>query len=92
MTHAPHQGVRLVLDDDCEECVSRSKDLYGLSQLDNGNLRKLGGLAHAIHVNPGSEDAPQELGASYADRNAVETLRLAARIVYRSRITEEVAR
>ena len=92
MSHAVHQLPRRILGDDCDECVSRSKDLYGLSQLDTGRLRKLAELALEFHANPGTDDQPQELGASYADRNAVETLRFAARIVYRSGIDPEVAR
>ena len=94
MTHAPHPEaeIRRVLGDNCEECLARSKDLNGLSQLDNSNLRKLAELAKEIHDFQGTLRRPQELGASYADRQAVETLRLAARIVFRSGITEKVAR
>ncbi len=91
MSHSPHLLPRRVLGDDCEECVNRALDLNGLSQLDTGNLQKLAELATELHANPGVL-RPQELGASYADRKAVETLRLAARIVERSGITEEVAR
>ena len=95
MSHAPHQGTRRVLGDDCEECVSRAADLNGLSALDNGNLRELAHLAqqkHEVRAAGRQITRPTELGASYADMKAVETLRLAARIVYRSGITEEVAR
>jgi len=91
MTHAPHQGVRRVLGDDCDECVARAKDLNGLSQLDTGNLRELADLAaEKAAVHP-QLLRPQDIGASYADMKAVETLRLAARIVYRSGIDPDVA-
>ena len=92
MSHSPHLLPRRVLGDDCDECVGRSKDLNGLAQLDDGNLRKLVELAQEIHDMEADLLRPQELGASYADRNAVETLRLAARIVDLSGITFEVAR
>ncbi len=92
MTHAPHTDaeIRRVLGDYCDECISRAGTLNGLAELDNGNLRKLAELAQEIHDHPGLL-RPQELGASYADMKAVETLRLAGRIVFRSGITEKVA-
>ncbi len=90
MTHAVHQGTRRVLGDDCDECLSRAGTLNGLSELDSGNLKELAELAQEIHDHPGLL-RPQDLGASYADRNAVETLRLAARITFRSGISQAVA-
>lgn len=94
MSHSPHLLPRRILGDDCEECVSRAMDLNGLSQLDDTNIEKLADLAAEKMVINGGLGLvrPQEIGASYADMKAVETLRLAARIVYRSGITEEVAR
>ncbi len=91
MSHSPHLLPRRVLGDDCDECVGRSFDLNGLSQLDDGNLRKLAGLA-ADKQRIGFVTNPNQLGASYADMKAVETLRLAARIVDISGISMEVAR
>lgn len=92
MSHALHEGVRRVLGDDCEECVARSKDLNGLSRIDTDRLRKLAELATEIKADPYGADTPQaSFGASYADRKAVETLRLAGRIVYRSGIDPDVA-
>lgn len=88
MTHTPHELPRRILGDDCEECRSRSGTLDGLSHLDDGNIRKLGDLAAEIKT----DGVTAESGISTADWNAVETLRLAARIVFRSGITEEVAR
>ena len=91
MSHGHHDLPRRILGDDCAECVERSLDLNGLSNLDDTNIKKLGDLAAEIKATPGLM-RPQEIGASYADRKAVETLRLAARIVFASGITEEVAR
>ena len=91
MSHSPHLLPRRILGDDCEECVSRAGTLNGLSQLDDTNLAKLADLAVEKHT-ASSLLRPQELGASYADMKAVETLRLAARIVDRSGIDMEVAR
>ncbi len=87
--HAPHQGTRRVLGDDCDECVARADDLHGLSQLDTQNLRELADIAAEKAETPILR--PQDIGASYADMKAVETLRLAARIVYRSGIDPDVA-
>ena len=88
MTHAPHQGTRRVLGDDCDECVARANDLNGLSQLDGHSLRELANLAAQAS---GKYADPKTFGASHADMKAVETLRLAARIVYRSGIDPDVA-
>ncbi len=90
MSHAPHQGIRRVLGDDCEECVGRAGDLNGLSQLDTGNLKELAKLATEKQASKFIL-RPSDLGASYADMKAVETLRLAARIVNRSGISPAVA-
>lgn len=93
MSHGPHLRTRRVLGDDCEECLDRaSNGLNGLSQLDNGNLRELAAIAREKSNDPFGIERPQAIGASFADMKAVETLRLAARIVYRSEITEEEAR
>lgn len=86
MTHAYHQLPRVVLGDDCEECRRRASDIEGLASLDAGNLRLLGELANDLAVGRPRPDA------STADMRAVENLRLAARIVYESGITEEAAR
>ena len=91
MTHGPHTTPRRVLGDDCHECRSRANDLYGLSQLDDTNIAKIADLA-AEKKAMTNLVRPQDIGASYADMIAVNTLRLAARIVFTSGITEEVAR
>lgn len=91
MSHGPHQGTRRVLGDDCDECVSRSKDLNGMSQIDDSKLKELAKLAGEIHAFGTGGSPLSRFGASFADINAVETLRLMARIVYRSGITQEVA-
>lgn len=88
MSHAIHKLPRRILGDDCEECVERSKDIARLSSLDSSNIVKLGDLAKEMTLHRG--DWPPEV--SYADARAVENLRLAARIVFASGITEEVAR
>ncbi len=91
MSHGPHELPRRVLGDDCHECRSRANDLYGLSQLDDKNIAKLADLAAEKQAMTNLV-RPQDIGASYADMRAINTLRLAARIVFRSGITEEVAR
>ncbi len=86
MSHGHHELPRRVLGDDCQECVERSGSLVGLAQLDDGNLVKLADLAAEM------KDTSHDItDASFADINAVGTLRLAARIVYRSGITEHTA-
>ena len=93
MTHAVHQSPRRIFGDDCEECVERAKTLPGLGYLDDSNIRKLGDLAVEVRANLYGEDTPQEsFGASRADMKAVDNLRQAARIVFASGISEEVAR
>jgi len=62
-----------------------------LSQLDDKNIAKLADLAAEKQAMTNLV-RPQDIGASYADMRAINTLRLAARIVFRSGITEEVAR
>lgn len=91
MSHGPHEGTRRVLGDDCEECLGRATTLNGLAQLDEGNLQKLAELA-ADKKRLGFIVRPSQLGASYADMRAIETLRLMARIVDKSGIEMEVAR
>ncbi len=79
MSHRYHGDLRgIVLRDGCDECEGRAATLIGI---DDGNLRLLGVLAQ--------KSAP-EMG--FADHKAVDTLRLFGRIVFRSEITEEVAR
>jgi len=92
MSHGHHDLPRRIFGDDCEECVGRASTIVGLAALDSINIKKLGDLALEFHANPGTEDQPQELGASFADVRAVGNLRLAARIVFASGIDEEVAR
>ncbi len=88
MTHGHHDKPRRIFGDDCEECVERASTIAGLAELDKSNIVKLGHLAaelSEIHYVAAAE-------VSYADEKAVENLRLAARIVFRSGITEEVAK
>ena len=93
MSHGPHELPRRVLGDDCHECRSRANDLYGLSQLDDTNIAKLADLAAEVRADPYGEATPQKsFGASRADMRAVHNLRLAARIVFASGISKEVAR
>ncbi len=88
MSHGPHELPRRVLGDDCQECVQRSMTIEGLAALDDGNLRKLAELAAELSI---ERIDRREAGVSHADEKAVENLRLAARLTYRSGITEEVA-
>lgn len=95
MTHAPHLLPRLVLGDDCEECVARAQSLEGLAQLDELSLARLGVLAHQVADLRRAGRAYKltaSLGVSNADLRAVEILRLAARLVHAAGITEEDAR
>lgn len=89
MSHAAHQLPRRIFGDDCEECVGRASTIPRLSELDGHNIKKLGDLAAELHE---EKIDRREAGVSYADEQAVENLRLAARIVFASGITEEVAR
>ena len=93
MTHAVHQSPRRIFGDDCEECVERAMTVQGLSGLDPDNIRKLADLAVEVRADPYGEDTPQKsFGASRADMRAVHNLRQAARVVFASGISEEVAR
>lgn len=96
MTHAVHEKPRIVLGDDCEECLSRAeRGLDGLAELDETNLRRLASIAEAKLEARRAGDPivrPSQIGASYADMRATETLRLAARIVEKSGIDPEAAR
>lgn len=93
MMHAIHERPRVVFGDECNECVSRSYSIEGLAQLDEENLAKLGALAaQAAQLRRRWGGSMRPLGASYSDMRAIETLRLAARVVYGSGITEEDAR
>ncbi len=90
-THGHHDGVRRVFGDDCKTCVARATGgLEGLSHLDGPNLQELATLAAEKMATHGLT-RPQEIGASYSDMKAVETLRLAGRIVYRSGLDPDVA-
>ena len=87
MSHAIHKLPRRIFGDDCEECVERSGDIARLSSLDSSNIVKLGDLAAEIY-GPMPYDGET---VSNADYRAVANLRLAARIVFASEITKEVA-
>jgi hypothetical protein len=92
MSHEYHEKPRRILGDDCEECVGRAQTIERLRFLDDGRLHKLADLAAEVRADPYGEDTPQaSFGASHADMKAVGNLRLAARIVYKSGITEEIA-
>lgn len=85
MSHSPHLTPRRVLGDDCEECVMRSQSVLGLTYLDASNMRRLADLATE------TRDGGKPDDASWADMKAVDTLRMAARVVYRSGIDPDVA-
>ena len=89
MSHGYHRKPRRIFGDDCEECVERASTIAGLAGLDSTNIVKLGHLAAELSI---ERIDRREAGVSYADEKAVENLRLAARIVFASGITEEVAR
>lgn len=88
MSHAVHLLPRRIFGDDCEECVGRANSIEGLIHLDSSNIVKLGDLAAEMGPRHGAIPS----GMSRADVRAVDNLRLAARIVFASGITEEVAR
>ncbi len=80
MSHRFHGDLKgIVLRDGCDECEGRSRSLIGI---DEGNLRVLATLA--------AHPFPSEMSVS--DETAIDSLRHMARIVFRSEITEEVAR
>lgn len=87
MSHEYHKLPRVVLGDDCEECRYRAGSIERLSSLDSTNIAKLGALG-----NSGYENGVLPDEASEADKAALANLRLAARIVFASGITEEAAR
>ncbi len=89
MSHGYHRKPRRIFGDDCEECVERASTIAGLAGLDSTNIVKLGHLAAELSI---ERIDLREVGVSYADEKAVENLRLAARIVFASGITEKVAR
>ncbi len=93
MSHEFHELPRRIFGDDCEECVERASTIAGLGALDSTNIRKLASLAVETKAGNYSGDlGDSPSGSSRADMKAVDNLRLAARIVFRSGITEEVAR
>lgn len=97
MSHTIHEGPHRVFADNCEECIERTNlGLNGLTQLDHENLLRLAILARDkreyFREEGHNPTNPRELGASYADMRAVETLRLAARIVFASGINLDDAR
>ena len=83
--HDRHVTPYRVLADDCAECRGRAQSIEGLAQLDNRNLMMLASLAQQEKM-----DRPPDTSAM--DMWAVSNLRLAARIVYTSGISEETAR
>ena len=92
MVHAVHVQPRRILGDDCEECVERAKSVQGLATLDHTRIRLLASLAAEVKAGGFSgdpDDRPPE--CSSADMKAVDNLRMAARVVFASGITEEVA-
>lgn len=92
MTHAVHVQPRRIFGDDCEECDQRAASVRGLVALDPNNIRRLADLAAEMKVGGFSgdpDDSPPD--SSRADMKAVDNLRMAARVVFASGITEEVA-
>ncbi len=91
MSHAVHLQARRILGDDCEECVERASSIPRMiSGLDDHNKVKLGDLAHELYVlEIDFHNKPADI--SWADLRAVETLRMAARLVFATGITQEVA-
>lgn len=87
MSHAYHGNLHgSVLKDGCDECEARVK-LPGMSSLDDDNLQRLAVLAVRDSIIPLDRSE-----VSHADIAAIENLRLMARIVFASGITEEVSR
>lgn len=86
MSHDPHDHLKgIVLFDGCFECESRAgKGLDGLFELDESSLRIL-----ATYSGPGQRESSV---LSYADRKAIDTLRAAGRVVFRSELREADAR
>lgn len=84
MTHSLHEGRGTVLFDECGPCTSLSVTL----EVDHESLMWLAEMAAIAHL--ASEPAGFKL--SMNERRAISQLRHMARIVFKSGITEEVAR
>ena len=93
MTHGHHDLPRRIFGDDCEECRQRASTIAGLAELDSANIVKLGDLAAEMDRARSSTTPLGRLvsNLSITDQKAVENLRLAARLVFASGITEKVA-
>jgi hypothetical protein len=85
MSHSIHDTPSRVFSDDCSECVSRSETIEGLATMDREYLELLAVLAAE------APNGPKPFDASWADMKAVDNLRLAGRLVYRSGITAETS-
>ena len=82
--HAPHGVTEAVLYDDCARCEYQSRNLW---ELDTTSLRNLAHLAR--YLNTGGI---RRTDLTNNELVAIEQLRLMARTVYKSEITEEVAK
>ena len=81
MRHAYHGDLKgIILFDGCDECETRATRLW---EMDIYTLRAIAALDKFEIANNGTG------GASHADRKALETLELYARIVDASGILEE---
>ncbi len=90
MSHSVHQLPRRIFGDDCEKCVERASSIPRMiSGLDAQNKLKLGALATEVyrdHID--FHNKPDDI--SWADLRAVDTLRMAARLVFATGISDKV--
>lgn len=86
MVHSLHKSAGTVLFDDCEACFKTGEYI---EDLDDDSLQW---LADKAAVMASQFDDPDTHDLSMNERRAISRLRLYARVVFRSGITEEVAR
>jgi len=97
VSHVYHGDLRGILfREGCEECEARvNEGIYGLFHLDFENLVKLARLATEQKLVSTDERKSRRLPTenpdlSYLDKKAIEYLRAAGRLTFRSGISQEV--
>lgn len=85
--HESHEGRGTVLWDGCEACIYIATEF--LEELDDEGLQWLADQAAALKC---QFDHPSTHDLSLNERRAISRLRLYARIVFKSGMSEEVAR
>lgn len=86
MIHSLHKSNGRVLFDDCQSCDYLATHP---EELDEDSLKFLAEMASIMHI---SFEDPATHGLSMNERRAISRLRMYARTVHRSGMSEEVAR